>query len=149
MPKGCPHLSSQNKAIGLYSVERKAGTYSLYPGLQCVQLKIIFYYSGKGFGGITSSLGTTTNVYLAHKERLFRLRQEHAQRHTRVLSVAGTGHVVADGASRVSRSHVWKGFESQAGKFESGSREPSIFLYLLLILPRIYIACLYELFNIF
>lgn len=62
-----------------------------------------------------------------------------------MFSVAGTGHVVGDGASRVSRSHVWKGFESLAEKFESGSREPSVFLYLILILPRIYIACLYEL----
>ena len=47
-----------------------------------------------------------------------------------MFTVAGTEHVVRDGTRKVGRGHVTKGFESQAGKFEFGNREPNIFLYL-------------------
>lgn len=46
-----------------------------------------------------------------------------------MLTVAGTGRVVGDGARGIGRGHVGKGFESQAGKFEFDNRESNIFLY--------------------
>lgn len=45
--------------------------------------------------------------------------------------MAGTGCVVGDGATKVGRGHIRKGFESPAGKFEFDNREPNIFLHLI------------------
>lgn len=45
-----------------------------------------------------------------------------------MLIVAGTGRVVGDGARGIGRGRVWKGFESQAGKFEFDNKQSNIFL---------------------
>lgn len=46
-----------------------------------------------------------------------------------MLTVTGTGRVVGDGGRGIGRGHVWKGFESQAGKFKFDNRESNIFLH--------------------
>lgn len=60
---------------------------------------------------------------------MFTLHKRQDFSHELVLTVAGTGCVVGDGARGIGRGRVWKGFERQTGKFKFDNRESNIFLY--------------------